>query len=741
MALRALSVGLVLLLAAPSFAGDARRSAVEAVPTAQLPRTGIVYDAPKDAFVVGIAADGTLLVNDQEAGLAELHVALRTLARVPALLEADGSVRANIVLRASVDVPWQVVQWVMQACALQKCWRLHFAVRPEAGGEEGVLDAFLPRDRGIPRDGAPSPAAPALRASLFADDASTDPGAIFTMLRTLVEGAGATTVSIDTPPPNVPRAGHVVTLVDLARRAGARRILFTGAALPFPPFPAARGPGRAGEGVSLAQLRAWVAERTRTLARGVKVKVGKAVVAPSADGKSVPLPPPPPRGKEIPASEAGADEPPLEEETEEVLAKPPTLKDPEAGEPGGEGMAAEPEEAPEDGLLSAGGGSPHAYVRRTTRARATDPAEKRTNEAVEAGLRWLAAHQAPDGSFMAEAFPTWCDGKQMAAPTVDGQGKALYDVGTTGLALLAFLGAGYTNRSEGPFGPVVARGLRYLKNAQDPEGCFGPRQSAHYIYNHGIAALAMVEAYGMTGSTIYKNPAQKALDFVALARNPYFAWRYGVKPGDNDTSVTAWMFDVLEAARRVNAAGTAAGKPASLIVDEEAFEGVEAWLDKMTDEWGRVGYQLRGSGVARSTELVDRFPADRVEGLTGFGVFARVAMGADPATSEPVRKGLRLVAAVPPAWETNGSIDLYSWRLCALAMASVGGEPAAAWRKALLTALLEHQRTDGDLCGGLGSWDPIDPWSPDGGRVYSTSMALLALLAPYSWEPPAPKPK
>ena len=49
----------------------------------------------------------------------------------------------------------------------------------------------------------------------------------------------------------------------------------------------------------------------------------------------------------------------------------------------------------------------------------------------------------------------------------------------------------------------------------------------------------------MTGSAIYKGSAQKALDFIALARNPYFAWRYGVKPGDNDTSVTGWMMMAL----------------------------------------------------------------------------------------------------------------------------------------------------------------------------------------------------
>ena len=41
-------------------------------------------------------------------------------------------------------------------------------------------------------------------------------------------------------------------------------------------------------------------------------------------------------------------------------------------------------------------------------------------------------------------------------------------------------------------------------------------------------------------------------NFIALARNPYFAWRYGVKPGDNDTSVSGWMMMALKSAKMIN---------------------------------------------------------------------------------------------------------------------------------------------------------------------------------------------
>ena len=306
----------------------------------------------------------------------------------------------------------------------------------------------------------------------------------------------------------------------------------------------------------------------------------------------------------------------------------------------------------------------------------------------------------------------------------------------TGLSLLAFLGAGYTSRSEGVFGRVVAGGLRYLRSAQDAEGCFGNRASGHYVYNHAIAALAMVEAYGMTGSSIYKSPAQKALDFISLARNPYYAWRYGVKAGDNDTSVTGWMMMALKSAKLINAGETKAGHAAPLTYDEEAFEGIKSWVDKMTDpDTGRVGYQQRGTGPARPEALSDRFPADKSESMTAVGVLARIFLGENPKSSEVIRKGADLCAKLLPAWNReDGSIDIYYWYYATLAMFQVGGEPWKKWEAAMKPAIIDTQRKDGEFCLFKGSWDPIDAWGGDGGRVYSTACLAMCLEVWYRYE-------
>jgi hypothetical protein len=388
-----------------------------------------------------------------------------------------------------------------------------------------------------------------------------------------------------------------------------------------------------------------------------------------------------------------------------------------------------------NGLIGLGGGAGGAFRGRGGGRDTGRRGGKRARGAVEDALKWLAAHQSPSGGWEAAGFNKWCDYKPVAQGP-EGLGKALYDPGVTGLALCAFLGAGYTNRGKHDFAKVVAKGLRYLKNVQDAEGCFGARTSQHFIYNHATAALAMVEAYGMTESPIFKASAQKALDFIALSRNPYFAWRYGVKPGDNDSSVTGWMMMALKSAKLINEDAVARGKKPQLIIDEEAFDGIRTWIDKMTDpDYGRTGYAQRGGAPARPQGLIDKFPGDKSESMTGVGILARIFIGEGPRKSDIIKKGAKLCAALPPKWDPeDGSIDMYYWYYATLAMYQVGGNGWKVWNEGLKTGVVDSQRKDTDYCMYKGSWDPIGPWGPDGGRVYSTAILALCLEVYYRYD-------
>jgi hypothetical protein len=446
--------------------------------------------------------------------------------------------------------------------------------------------------------------------------------------------------------------------------------------------------------------------------------------------------------KEVHEEEIVSDKPVIKDE--EISDHPETDNDLPYDENFGKddtGISDAPFEGPaNNGTIGIGGGAGGAFKGRggSHDYGTGGGGRKKFDDAVEDALRWLAAHQSPNGGWEAAGFGKWCDGNPVtdASKQPDGAGKALYDPGVTGLALCAFLGAGYTNRGKHPFAKVVSRGLRYLKNIQDPEGCFGPRSTQQYIYNHATSSLAMVEAYGMTGSPIFKGSAQRCLDFIALARNPYFAWRYGIKPGDNDTSVSGWMMMALKSAGLINKDAKKRGKQPPLVVDESAFDGLKAWLDKVTDpDYGRVGYVTRGTGPARPQELVDRFPGEKSESMTAAAMLARTFMGEDPRKSKIIQKGAELCMKLLPTWNpTDGSIDMYYWYYGTLAMFQVGGRYWEAWKKAMNKAMVETQRKDTDYCQYKGSWDPIGPWGQDGGRVYSTALMGLCLEVFYRYE-------
>jgi hypothetical protein len=133
--------------------------------------------------------------------------------------------------------------------------------------------------------------------------------------------------------------------------------------------------------------------------------------------------------------------------------------------------------------------------------------------AVDDALRWLMNHQnLGDGHWSCAAFDEEC-GRQDPdyKEPCDGQGSPQFDVGVTGLALLAYLGAGNTHK-EGKYKKTVKAGLRYLVDVQSPDGNFGNKLNGKYTYDHLIATLAMVEAYALTKDYMFKSSADGALE-------------------------------------------------------------------------------------------------------------------------------------------------------------------------------------------------------------------------------------
>ena len=340
---------------------------------------------------------------------------------------------------------------------------------------------------------------------------------------------------------------------------------------------------------------------------------------------------------------------------------------------------------------------------------------------MRAGLDWLARHQDEDGKWDCDRFM-----KHDVAPDVcDGAGKAAYDVGVTGLALLAFLGDGNTVRS-GEHRDVVKKAVVWLRKQQAQDGRFGAQDAPDWIYGHAIATYAMVEARDVSSYKLLTNSAESALRCLLAHRGERAVWRYAAGDARGDLSVTGWAVLALQAANE-----------AGLETDSEWRAVCAAWLDTVSDATGLHGYTKRGELSSRLPgDHVRRFPVTSCEPLTAIGVMCRAMLGQAPMPGSVMDAAADRLSSKPPVWSVeDGRADPYYWFWGSDAMRQVGGDRWRAWRKALESEVVSHQRRPEQGAAASGSWDPVGPWGEVGGRVYSTALTTLALQSSYRLAP------
>ncbi len=368
---------------------------------------------------------------------------------------------------------------------------------------------------------------------------------------------------------------------------------------------------------------------------------------------------------------------------------------------------------------------------------------RESRDAVEAALRWLVRHQSPDGSWRSRDFTRQCKticGNQDAARYGDGRGLPEHDIGVTGLALLAFAGYGHTHRDgfHPEFVQCARKAVNYLKKAQvrsgDPgaNGRFGEAIGEQWIYDHAIATLAMAELLVMSGDVIgLRKPVADAVKLCLHAQNDGFGWRYGIRPGDNDTSVTGWMVLALKTA-----------KNARLDIPKEAYErafaGALTWFNRATSTTGKAGYQAPGDEGSRlAGSHADPYPYSKdLSCMTAVAVLCRLFSG-ESRGAPSIRSGIKVLMQHPPRWQEQkgralSTINMYYWYYGSYALFQYGGPEWARWNESMIKALLGTQRL-GNIDED-GSWDPIGEWGVVGGRAYATAIGAMTLEVYYRYK-------
>ncbi len=166
-----------------------------------------------------------------------------------------------------------------------------------------------------------------------------------------------------------------------------------------------------------------------------------------------------------------------------------------------------------------------------------------SENAVGMALNWIAIHQSPDGSWSFNHRKGPCQGRCGNSGKMENG-----DIAATAIALLPFLGAGQTHL-QGNYKKNVQAGLYYLVSRMKvgPDGG-DLSYDQGVMYGHGLASIALCEAYGMTKDTGLAEPAQHAVNFIVYAQDPVGGgWRYTPhQPGD--TSVLGWQLMALKSA-------------------------------------------------------------------------------------------------------------------------------------------------------------------------------------------------
>jgi hypothetical protein len=332
--------------------------------------------------------------------------------------------------------------------------------------------------------------------------------------------------------------------------------------------------------------------------------------------------------------------------------------------------------------------------------------------AVARGLKWLALHQSQDGHWGLHDFHRNAREKpypagKVSACNCDGAASRRNDIAATGFALLPFLAAGITHKpataknAQEDYTQTVKAGLMYLVGKQGKDGYYGGD-----MYSHGIASIAMAEAFGLSADPLIKQSAQKAINFIVSAQDSAGGgWRYSPREA-GDTSVTGWQLMALKS-----------GQMSGLSVPRSTLALAERFLDSVESS-SKGGYAYVPGGGETPT-------------MTSVGLLCRQYQGVNP-RNPGLLAGVERLKSYPPGRTGNLYYEYYATQV----MHHMGGDSWQFWnagpdgKSGIRDTLIAKQQHNAGNKGHIeGSWGPET--APEGGRIMTTALSLLCLEVYY----------
>ena len=303
-----------------------------------------------------------------------------------------------------------------------------------------------------------------------------------------------------------------------------------------------------------------------------------------------------------------------------------------------------------------------------------------TEAVINGALRYLVSQQQANGSWTAQGR------------------KGDHPVAMTGYVLLAFLAAGNLPE-EGDYARQVSTGMQFLLDSLQPDGTYRGVDGSKYMYNHGIATLALAEMYGQTRSPALRPKLERAIKLIVTTQsdkgNNKGGWRYRPFPGDADISVTVMQVVALRAA-----------KNGGIEVPQQTIDDAIDYVRRCNTGGAGFAYQAgqKADGFAR----------------TGAAIYSLQVCGQydDP-----------LVAAGSEYLfeknKPNTQWWTYGCNYASPAQYMIGGATWKRWYGLMHDELLRTVKKDGDL----------SYWAGDVGPVYCTAVHATILAMPWHYIP------
>jgi len=317
--------------------------------------------------------------------------------------------------------------------------------------------------------------------------------------------------------------------------------------------------------------------------------------------------------------------------------------------------------------------------------------QEQLDASLDRALAFLAKEQQADGCWSREG----------------GSRSQRNVTGITSLALMAFLAKGHTP-GVGPYGDCLNKGIDFVLASQQPNGMLVRGDSGHGpMYSHNISTLMVSEVSGMVDPQRQAKIDQvlpKALKVILSAQQMQKdersagGWRYQIDSRDSDISCTSWAIMALRSARNNGA-----------VVPKDAIEKGLQYIMNCRDRGGSGGFAYQPGGAPGwgrtgtallCLELCGRH-RDRYALMAGKWILEHL----------PRRLG-------------EGEHFSYALYYCAQGTFQLGDEYWVPFAAQMYDIMLRAQQPDG-------GWPLVGDNDGEGGRYYSTSMAILAMSVSY----------